>query len=272
MPAITVPPTAPTTDALASFRAEIDAMTDSDAITPRVDVAAAALTAMGAMPEIEAQRDAVIAVFGEAGARTIDRLPSIAQAAMLAHAGHSAVAERDLEPMAQALSEVRTRLFVAASALIERGLADKKALDGLTGGQSYLGRVTDTMILAAWFEAVASRVETHSKVTPDELVRARQMAEEFGRAYSKRDQARSGTSKTGRDRERTFTLFFRTYERVRQMLSYVRWDEDDVEQIAPSLFAGRRRSRRDPANDAPPAVDSNTAAPGMPGAPPFTTT
>jgi hypothetical protein len=272
MPAITVPPTAPTTDVLASFRAEIEAMNNNDVLTPRVDVAAAALTAIGAMPEIEAQRDAVIAVFGEAGARTIDRLPSIAQATMLAHAAHGAIAERDLEPMAQDLMEVRTRLFIAGSALIERGLADKRALYGLTGGQSYLGRVTDTMILAAWFETHASTLDTHSKVTPDEIVHARQMAEEFGRAYSKRDQARSGTSKTGRDRERTFTLFFRTYERVRQMLSYVRWDEDDVDQIAPSLFAGRRRNRRDPANDATPAVDTNTVAPGMPGASPFTTT
>jgi len=34
------------------------------------------------------------------------------------------------------------------------------------------------------------------------------------------------------------------YDHVRRIISFLRWNEDDVDQIAPSLYAGRTTGRR----------------------------
>jgi hypothetical protein len=258
---------------LASFRSEIDALADAEVLVPRVDVNAAALTAIGAMPEIEAQRAQIVSRFHDAGARTLDRLVPLAQLLMFVQAGFVAVAEADLEPMARALMEKRTALASAASALVERGIVAKKALPELVGGQSYQARVTDTFALIRFFRANASIVASHTWASESHLVAAYAAATEFGQAFARRDQARAGTTASARDRARVFTLFFRTYERVRRMLTFLRWHAGDVDRIAPSLYAGRRGRKSD--DVAPPPVPTDpthVVPPGLPGADPFRVT
>jgi hypothetical protein len=272
MPAVESAPTieTPRVDALASFRSEIDALPQTEVLTPRVDVAAAALIAIGAMPEIEAQRSAVVAMFGDAGARLLDRLMPIAQALMLANARLITIAERDLEPMARELMDMRTRLFTAASALMERGLVNKKSLGPLAGGQSYQARVTDTIALVEWFHSQPAAVRAYTTIDEAALTHALELADAFAKAFAERDQARAGSSRQGRDRARVFTLFFQTYDRVRQLITYLRWHEGDVDKIAPSLFAGRGSRKHDA--DLPPDAPIPDVPPGMPGGDPFRTT
>jgi hypothetical protein len=260
-------------DSLASFRSEIDAIPDAQVLTPRVDVSGAALIAIGSMPEIEAHRARIVSFFGDAGGLTLDRLAPVAHELMLAQAALTAITDRDLEPMARDLMDVRTRLFTAGLALIERGVVSKKSFDRLTGGQSYLGRVEDTMALVVWFRAQTSAVLAQTKVDVAELARAHSMAEEFAEALGERNQALAGTSKAARDRARMFTLFFRTYERVRKMLTYLRWHEGDVDKIAPSIFAGRSSRKQDDEDVVTEGADrvltTTVVSPGLPGADPF---
>jgi hypothetical protein len=87
-------------------------------------------------------------------------------------------------------------------------------------------------------------------------------------------QADPSASPSGELRRRAYTLFVQAYDEVRRPVTYVRWEEGDVDEIVPSLFAGRTRTRDD--EDAiapiPNGAPTNVAAPippGMPGAPPF---
>lgn len=258
-------------EAMEQFRAEISAMTDEEVLTPRVDIVAAALTAIGAMPEIEAQRAAIVAIFGDAAGRTLDRLGPSARGVLSAQGDALTATEHDLEVMARDLMEVRTQLFLAASALIERGLVAKKSLAQLTGGQSYQARVTDTIALTKWFRKNASKIATRTKVDETELARAEAITEAFTTAFAEREQAGAGSGRPARERARMFTIFFRTYERVRQLLTYVRWHKGDVDQIAPSLYARSPRKQDDDVVVAAP-TDTNVVPPGMPGADPFRTT
>ena len=266
--------TSPTTggELLARFRSEIDALPDDAVLVPRVDVAAAASTAIGSMPEVEAFRAALLAIFGARATDALDRLVPIARALLAAHASFVAAAERDLEPQARDLRVVRDRLSDAASALIERGLVDRKSLSKLTGGSSYQALFSDTLALVSWFEVHAHAIASRSKVSIEELRRAYQLAEAFATDFARREQASAGTSEAARDRARVFTLFVRTYESVRKMLTYLRWQEDDADQIAPSIYAGRARKQR--SDVGAPAVGTTPASttpvsPGMPGGNPF---
>jgi hypothetical protein len=272
MPIDTVPGSmSPATggELLAQFRAEIDALPEADVLTPRVDVAAAASTAIGSMPEVESHRAELVAIFGARASATLDRLVPISRALLAAQAAHEAVADHDLEAQANAIRAIRDRLSDAATALIERGLVDRKTLDRLTGGGGYQALFTDTLALVSWFEVHAGAIASRSKVTTDELRSAYHSAEAFATEIARRDQARSGTSETGRDRQRVFTLFFRTYENVGKMISYLRWQHGDADQIAPSIYS-RSRPRRDAISTPPVTAATPTpVSPGMPGGSPF---
>jgi hypothetical protein len=52
-------------------------------------------------------------------------------------------------------------------------------------------------------------------------------------------------------RQRAFTLLVRVYDHMRRGVSYLRWDEGDVDTIAPSLYAGRNTARRRSGTDIP---------------------
>ena len=54
-------------------------------------------------------------------------------------------------------------------------------------------------------------------------------------------------------RLRAFALFMRAYDACRRAIAYLRWDEDDADTIAPSLFKGRggRRPSEPGADGAP---------------------
>ena len=56
-------------------------------------------------------------------------------------------------------------------------------------------------------------------------------------------------------RDRAYTLVVETYDEIRRALNYVRWAEDDADEIAPSLYAGRAH-RRAPKED--PETDNST--------------
>ncbi|MBN8610265.1 MAG: hypothetical protein J0L92_06760 [Deltaproteobacteria bacterium] len=274
MPEVSVPSTSASVDQLASLRSEIDALLDRDVLTPRIDVAAAAPVVIGAMPTIEKHRAAVLAIFGERGSRTLDRLVPLARALSLAHAITVATTERDLEPLAKRAFEVRNGLYLAASALIERDVVSKRSLVKLTGGTSYQGCVEDTRALASWFRALPSDARAQCKVSDADLARAHTMADEFEAAFSERNFARVAGTLAMEDRARVFTLFFRAYDRARQMLSYVRWHEGDIDRIAPSLYAGRATRRSDSAVVTPPQAPTPitptpVVSPDMPGADPF---
>ncbi|WP_200850180.1 hypothetical protein, partial [Klebsiella pneumoniae] len=58
-------------------------------------------------------------------------------------------------------------------------------------------------------------------------------------------QADSSSSPSGELRRRAYSVFVQTYDEVRRAMTYVRWEEDDVDEIVPSLYAGRSRKKDD---------------------------
>jgi len=263
---------------LAEHRKEMDALSDEEVLTPNVDVAAAANTAIGAMPAIEMQREALVAQFGKQAKTALDGLVPVARLSLAANAMYATHAEKDLEADAQRVREMRDALANAVTAFIARGLVDSHALDRLTGGSSYHALVTDVLAIVSWFGTNASAIESHSKVTREELASAYLAAEKLAADLATRDQTRAGTSEPALDRARAFTLFFRNYDGIRKMLGYLRWHQGDADAIAPSVHVRRRLSKSDAGQGDTGATSVGTtlapthdALPGLPGSNPFHT-
>jgi hypothetical protein len=51
------------------------------------------------------------------------------------------------------------------------------------------------------------------------------------------------------ERQQAYTQFVKTYDQVRRVVSFLRWDDGDADDIAPSLYAGRS-SKKKPEVDA----------------------
>jgi hypothetical protein len=259
--------------ALVAILDELRAIPDADVLTPRVDVPAAVLTVIGAAPKIELHRAAIAARFGEAGVRSIDRLVPLASALSVAQGEHAASPDVGLEALAQELGEERARLATDAEVLVLRKVLHPRALAGLIGGQAYKDRITDVDTLVQLFRVHWSTVASHTKLTRADLDHADAMMIEFRRLLGERDQMSGRALTTSDVRARAFTVFFRTYDHVRKMLGFLRWHEEDADQIAPSLYAGRGRSHDDatgngtPGNPAPATNGSS----GLPGDHPFIT-
>jgi hypothetical protein len=93
-----------------------------------------------------------------------------------------------------------------------------------------------------------------------------------------REQGPAAIAATAANRQRAFSLFIRTYEQARRAIAFLRFKEQDVDRIAPSLYGGRANSnhrRRGnegsessaSAGTGEPTTSIGIAPPAMPAAP-----
>jgi hypothetical protein len=93
----------------------------------------------------------------------------------------------------------------------------------------------------------------------DELDRAETLAGRILTAVGEREQGPAIAAASAQTRQRAFTLFVKAYDQVRRAVQYLRWDEDDIDRIVPSLYAvARTASRR---KNAETDVKATTALP-----------
>lgn len=231
------------------------------------DVTAAAVLVIGAAPEVRRFRAEMVAQFGEEKASRVDRLETIARAAAAAHAQHQWLsAGEDLVPIGAAVAEARANLVTEVEALISRKRLAKGALARLQRAHGYRNLIADVNLLVSILRLSWPTISGATGLKLADLHRAEGLANELATAVGLRDAAAATPS--GELRQRAYTLLVRTYDGVRRMITYIRWDEGDADRIAPSIYAGRGRRRRlgEPARE--PGADgagSDVAAPGDAG-------
>lgn len=261
--------------ALEQVRPELDALPGDKLEDIRVDIVAAIVLALGVAPAVKRLRAAIAAQLGDEAARHIDRLETTARACGRAHALYlTTLGGDDVEQMVAELGRTRRVLRLEAESLIARKELPGSVLGELVGGTGYQAMCLDTLQIVSALRGRWGSIEGHTTVTTAELDRAEALADAVATTLGENQQAGSGASPAAELRRRAYTLFVRTYDEVRRLVSYIRWTEDDADEIAPSLFSGRGRRRSDDAEPATPAsaAAGPAIAPGMPGAAPFAVT
>lgn len=290
MPSLEFDPNHPAfTRALDEVRAEIEAIPESKLETIRLDIGDAVVTALGVASNVAPYRDAVAVELGAAAALPIDRLEQSAWACGCAQGRyltslHTTVSEERVGEV----SSMRRVLMLEAQRLVAEKLIKASSLAEIVGGIGYQAMCFDVVQLVSVFRADWAAIETHTPVTSLELDRAEAMANALATTLGENEQA-IASSPTADERRRAYTHFVRTYEEVRRAIAYLRFDQGDADDVAPSLYAGRTRRREDddviaptpstpivpivpivvgPANGPTPV---GPVSPDMPGAPPFVT-
>lgn len=245
----------------------------ADLITINIDVPTAVTTATGALAEIVALRERIVKELPTFELKHLDELETYTKATAHAQALYSA-ASAPPEAL-QALNEqgllLRDLMYSDALALVKRGLLSGERLSEFKANVGYKNLAFDLLGLVAVFRGAWDKVASKTALTVAELDQAQVMGEQIVAAVGTREQAPTVVAEVAQQRQRVFTLFVNSYDQVRRAISFLRWEEDDVETIAPSLYAGRVTSRKkvDPQPTPPPAstTPGTPTTPPLPGAP-----
>ena len=266
----------------------------NDLITINIDVPGAVTTALGALPEIMALREQAKAL-PNFDVKQIDDLGTYARAAMHAHGEYVAASAppEALEALNAEGLALRDTLYQDALALSHRGLVNGAPLTEFKKNTGYKNLATDLIGLSSLLRNHWSQIGTRTAITPKELDHADDLSEKLLLAVGAREQAPAVIAEVARLRQRLFTVFVNAYDQARRAVSFLRWKENDIEKIAPSLYAGRtaRRAKAETAPErgasATPLVPSATvpvtgsapaspaassavpSLPGLPGSSPF---
>lgn len=229
-------------EALALIQGEMDQLAPEEVMTIRVDVSRAVSTALGAWPGIRALRPQIAAELPGFALEPLDNLEVYALAALHAHlTALGELGENAVKSLVEEATPLREGLLVGAEALAHRGLLGAAQLAEIRSGQGHLDTAQDLIALGGLFASAWPTIAQRTAVDRAEVDRATVLGTELLAALGQREQLIGATGGKG-SRARAFTLFVRAYDACQRAIAYLRWDEGDADQIAPSLFKVRRRA------------------------------
>ena len=126
-----------------------------------------------------------------------------------------------------------------------------------------------TYALAALFSEAWQRVQNKTTVEWAQVERASTLGPELLVALGIRNQPGVPEPRASDPmirRARAFTLLVKAYDACRRGVSYLRWEEKDVDAIAPSLFAARGGGRKGGAREDEEEEEALTGEGGEPAA------
>jgi len=229
--------------ALDGMRPTLEAMLPEEVVPIALDPTRSASVVVGSLPRIESYRAALEAQFGASALAFLDELPIIADATKQADIELTAAdSASDLsEPFAQVTEDHRL-LLTDAEALANRKLLDRARVDAGRPAQGYRTKATSTLVLIALLRERWDVVKDETPLTPGELHAIEARTQVRLKLLDEREQG-STRLPAAELRMRALCRLVRTYGEVQRMLTYVRWWEGDAEDVAPSLWMGRRKAR-----------------------------
>jgi len=276
--------------------AEVRAVPEDKLEPINLDVPTTVTTVLGAWPEILALRSQVAALPNFAIER-FDKLRDYALALAHAHGAYRGLAAPPdgIVKLAEQLASVREMLFADAMALAKRGVFDEGRVAKLRSGPGYKNLAFDVVGLVQILRERWADIANRTGVQQAELDQAAQLAQRLVTLVGLKEQQPVAANGVALLRQQAFTLLLHAYDEVRRAISFLRWHEQDVESIAPSLWSGRgTRPAAEPAPTqdpvaggpavpsgnnpitSPPAAPSDAAHPpagvGLPGSTPFSRT
>ncbi len=242
------PPVDLAEEAYVRVRPELDAVDDKSLGRITANALTAVLILVGALPNLEALREAIEALPGQAPG-AIDKLHDYAHAMMHVHAMGSPgpAAETRLQALLVEAAPLRERLLSTAELSVKFGFFDGDQVAAIRKGSGQVDAANDLLSLARIFRARWAELEGKVPVTTDEVERAGTLGVELLNALGRRKVGSEGARpprEYEQARARLFHLLVRTYDQVQRAVVYLRWDEGDADVVLPSIFQGRPRRRR----------------------------
>jgi hypothetical protein len=217
------------------------ALAETDLAPINLDVQVALTSVLGTIPRVLEFRSAIAQSLPKFALEQIDNLKTYAEALAFAQTAYLAASSpiEELPALQARAMEIRDLLLTDVTALAKRGLLDGKPLDELKRGPGYLNTSSDLGVLVRMLRERWSTISSKTAVQAAELDEAEQLFEQITSAYGERTQNPASVAAASDDRHRAYTLLLNAYDEARRAITFLRWKENDVEKIAPSLWTGR---------------------------------
>jgi hypothetical protein len=111
----------------------------------------------------------------------------------------------------------------------------------------YQNTAANLLLLAEIARANWSKLEGKTYLSQDELQQMEALAARLINVSNQRDRVPTMLDESGRDYQASFTLFYKTFTKVRRAIAFVLEEEgrgDDIDDILPSFFNGRAGSKK----------------------------
>lgn len=228
---------------------KIRAVPESELQQINVDPFQAAASVLKAEPSVRAMRPRLLAVFTKFDVEAFDELPDYARALI-----HTATVFRSVAPDATGLAELHAEATkqcdnAAAdlNAATQRGQINGSRLKELRSQLGYQNTAANLLLLAEIARANWSKLEGKTYLTLDELQQMEALAARLIDVSNRRDRVPTILDESGRDYQAAFSLFYKTFTKVRRAIAYVLEEEgrgDDIDDILPSFFNGRASGKK----------------------------
>ncbi|HEX7477387.1 MAG TPA: hypothetical protein VF331_06245 [Polyangiales bacterium] len=230
---------------------DMAALPENELVIINLDIPSAVATTLGAWQEIAPLREQVMGLH-DFDVTRFDKLETYALAAWQAHSMYVAASTpvAQIQELGDKAAASREQLLSDAVALAKRGLIDGERLKELKGPIGYKNVAVDIGVLVTLLRERWAVVSSKTALSSDELDAAETLADELITAVGQREQAPLVVAAATDNRQRAFSLLVKTYDQARRAVSYLRWNKDDIDSIAPSLYAGRQNTNHRKGADA----------------------
>jgi hypothetical protein len=234
--------------AFATVEGEIRTVPADKVVHITVDVRNAAVNTVARLPRLEELRDQIVALPGFE-VEAFNRLKTYALGAAHAYFLHqmSAASPAEVAELAERAAERRSVRLADVRALVARGLIDGAPLEKLGGSSGHRSTAYDLILLRNLLVEAWPQITGQTLLTADDLEEDASLASQLLMAAGAKSVEPVEPTETALVRDQAFTLFVNKYDQVRRAVTYVRWDEGDADEYAPSLYAGRGPRRRESA-------------------------
>ncbi len=258
-------PESPYAAAFARHRAEIEALDPASLPFINVDIPTVTTMVHAHLKRIRALRDELARMLPDYDLARFDALASCTDALSFTHAGYLVASTPP--PVLPELSEeavaLRAQLELELTVLARRGLVDGGRLSQLKGPVGYKNVAYDLLAIALLVRESWAAIEGKSSIERADVERCEHLGRELLTAVAAREEKPEHAAAAALLRQRAFALFASTYDHVRRAVAFLRWDEGDADDIAPSLYAGRSNGRRKEVQDPPAAPLPTNGAPAV---------
>jgi hypothetical protein len=245
---------------------EMMALAEAELKRVNLDIPKAVPIALKTRVEVMPLRSKIIEKCQTFDVKYLDRLEDYAWAARESHTRVQVTSKRVDDGLAALLAdavELRDSLRADVDALCRHGKIDRNTMRSYTGLNGFGNVASDLRVLHTILRDHLPAILGKWLGDEADLERAGKLAIRITRLSGPHEQRAAASTGALEMRRRAFTLFARAYDEVRCVVSYIRWRQEDADELAPSLYVKARSRKSNEAPEAPPAQVQVPATPSV---------
>lgn len=248
------------------LREEIATVAEDDVERVNLDVYNAANKVNGALPRLRTLKPR-FASLPSFNASAVERIDLYGHAAVHAHLLYLATQppKEEVERVYKEVFDLRDILYTEVVALCRRKLLDETRLSALRGAVGYRNAAFDVLLLGTMLLDNNDALQGRILSSREEIESAREKAHKLNEMINLKEN-NDAAAPALLTKQRAFTLFIRAYDEARRGLTFLRWHEDDVDDILPTIYPKKKQQEAAAPATAPANGAPTNGAPGN-GAP-----